>query len=130
MVRKQTLTFLWIIMLVTGCDLVDHRAYHDPVLKLQKEDYEKMTRAPECQKVKPAFQPKPPPSAPTLTPAMKKRISLTLSETVPFMDVLKEAGRQAKVGIAFSPKMNIDPGGITYSTYDMPFINVIKDICN
>lgn len=129
MVVKKKLPFLLILALLTGCDLMDHRAYHDPVLKLQKEDYEKITHSPVIQKPKPIFQPKPLPKVPSLTPAMKKRISLTLSETVPFTDILKEVGRQAKVGIALSPKLNLDQGGITYSTYDMPFIDVVKDIC-
>jgi len=74
MVRKQTLTFLWILMLLTGCDLINHRVYHDPVLKLQKEDYEKITQSPEVQKVKSAFHSKPLATASVLTPAMKKRI--------------------------------------------------------
>jgi hypothetical protein len=58
-------------MFLPGCDLVEHRAYHDPVLKLQKEDYEKITQAPEAQKVEPVFHPKSSATVPALTPAMK-----------------------------------------------------------
>jgi len=34
------------------------------------------------------------------------------------------------IGIALSPNLNLDQGRITYSVYDMPFIDVVKDVCN
>ncbi len=114
-----------------GCDLVDHRQFHDPTLKLQKEDYERITKAPLVQKLPPLFRPscsthpKPPP----LTPAMQKDVSLTLQEGVSLKSVFMELGHQAGVGIALSPRVSSVNGSISYRAQKLPFINVIKDIC-
>jgi general secretion pathway protein D len=118
--------------LLGACDLIDHRYYHDPVLKLQKEDYEKMTKPPMLQKGISSYQPKLPllPKVATLTPGMKKEVSLTLHENVPLKDVLMELGRQAGVGMALSPHMASNKVGILYSVHHLPFIEVIKDICS
>lgn len=117
--------------LLVGCDLVEHRQFHDPILKLQKEDYEKITKPTLVKKENPPVSPQlqTPLTPPILTPAMKKEVSLSLSESIPLKEVLMELGRQAGVGIALSPKMNLEKTGIFYSASRVPFIDVVKDIC-
>lgn len=120
------------ILSLAGCDLIDHRAYHDPNLKLQKEDYEKLITPPLLQKAPPPFYPKPQPlsKSPPLTAGMGKKISVTVQENVPLKRVLIELGRQTGVGMALSPQIDFQETGICYSAYHSPFIQVIKDICN
>lgn len=118
-------------ILLEGCDLADHRQFHDPALKLQKEDYEKITKAPCVQRHLPPFRAPctSPPQVPLLTAAMKKEVSLSLQESISLKSVFMELGRQVGVGIALSPRVSSIKGGITYRAQKLPFINVIKDIC-
>ncbi len=116
--------------LLSSCSLVDHRYYHDPALKLQKEDYEKITKPAKTQKPVLPFHPKISslPAPATLTSSMKKEVSLTLHENVPLREVLMELGRQAGVGMAISSRM-ASKAGILYNAHHIPFIDAIKDIC-
>lgn len=119
------------IIFLSGCDLIDHRSYHDPHLKLQKEDYEKLFTPPLVQKATQPFCPKSQPLSqiPLLTHEMNKKVSITVQENIPLKTVLIELARQTGVGIALSPQLSSETTGISYSTYYTPFIQVIKDIC-
>lgn len=132
MIDKRFLLVGGLLSFLGGCDLVEHRQFHDPALKLQKEDYEKITKAPCPQRCVPSFRPKcvPLSQTPCLTPAMRKEVSLTLCETTSLKSVFMELGRQVGVGIGLSPEMACERGGISYSAHKMPFIEVIKDICS
>ncbi len=128
---KHWLLVLCLSSLVSACDLIDHRYYHDPILKLQQEDYEKITKPPLVKTIIPPFRPKAPSfiKTPILTPSMKKKVSLTIHEQVSLKDVLMELGRQAGVGIAISPQIISEKMKLFYSVYQIPFIEVIKDVC-
>lgn len=122
---------LWGMLSLTGCDLINHRTYHDPNLKLQKEDYEKLNTSPLLQKIPPPFCPKPQSlsKGPPLTAEMGKKVSVTVQENIPLKTVFVELGRQTGVGIALSPQIDFQRTGINYSASHTPFIQVIKDIC-
>lgn len=131
--RFYTLGVLFLSsMALSSCDLVDHRAYHDPVLQLQKEDYAEVTQTPEAEKIIPAFVPKPQDNLapPPLTPQMKKPVSLSIQENTPLRDVFSELSKQAGVGLALSPELGNGGAGLMYSVKDQPFIQVIKDLCD
>ncbi|OJW51195.1 MAG: hypothetical protein BGO67_12805 [Alphaproteobacteria bacterium 41-28] len=132
MLGKRLLLVTGLLNLLGGCDLIDHRYYHDPCLKLQKEDYEKMTKPPPYHKEISSFQPKLSalPKAASLTPGMRKEVSLTLHENMCFKTVLMELGHQAGVGMALSSQIASEKIGILYSAHHLPFIDVIKDICS
>ncbi len=129
-IRKIWLSGL--LSFLSACDLVEHRQFHDPALKLQKQDYENMTKAPEVQKAIPPFCPKTPllPLVPVLTPSMTKPVSLSVYENVSLKEVLLELGYQAGVGLALSPQLDSEKVGIIYSVTHTSFIEVIKDICS
>ena len=114
-----------------GCDFVEHYQFHDAALKFQKEDFEKITTPPVPAHPPPSFQPLYPccPPAPLLTADMKKNVSLTVHEGILLKDVFLELGQQTGVGIALSPQTSALVQGITYKANKMPFIEVIKDIC-
>jgi len=126
----KRLLFFCILIILSGCDLIEHRQFHDPSLKLQKEDYEKITK-PNLQIQRPSFHPKPQPTSkpPPLTPNMEKKVSLSLSESIPLKEALMELGRKAGVGMVLSPQIMLDSGGIFYHVHQTPFMDVIKDIC-
>lgn len=122
---------LWGAIFLSGCDLADHRAYHDPHLKLQQQDYEKLYTPPTSQKTHRPFCPQvsTPSKEPLLTPEMKKKVSLTVQENIPLKTVFIELARQTGVGLALSPQINSQKAGISYSTYHTPFMQVIQDLC-
>jgi len=130
--KKRIFWLSGLLSLLSACDLVEHRQFHDPALKLQKQDYENMTKAPEIQKAIPPFCPKTPlpPLAPILTPSMAKPVSLSVYENVSLKEVLMELGYQAGVGLALSPQLGSEKVGIIYSVTHTSFIEVIKDICS
>lgn len=122
---------LWGMVVLTGCDLVDHRTYHDPQLKLQKEDYEKLFSSPLPSKAPRPFCPNFPPTSktPVLTPEMNKKVSLDVQDSLPLKAVFIELGHQTGVGIALNPQMNAKETGVIYSAHQTPFIDVIQDLC-
>ncbi len=132
MIGKRFLFVVGVSSFLGGCDLVEHRQFHDPALKLQKEDYEKMTKVPFPQPCRPSFRPKcfSTGKTPPLPPAMRKEVSLTLQEGACLKSVFMELGHQAGVSMGLSPHMNTERGGLSYSAHKMPFIDVIKDLCS
>ncbi len=75
---------------LNSCDLIEHRKYHDPSLKLTSEDYQSLTKAPSVAETPPPFKPEPKrvPQKPILTRQMKTPVSLTLQDNAPLTDVL------------------------------------------
>jgi general secretion pathway protein D len=110
---------------------MDHHAYHDPALKLQQDDYKRLFSPPLPQKAPPSFCPKRQTisTAPPLLPEMKKKVSLTIQDTLSLKTVLMELAHQTGVGIALHPQMTSTLSGIHYRTSQTPFIDVIQDIC-
>jgi len=124
-----------ILICLPGCSLMEHRAFHDPALRLQKEDYEAITQPPKTQKKAPAYCPKQQQQQPTckkpiLTPAMKKKVTLALQENVSLKDILIELGRQTGVGIALGKTFDASSPGVFYTANDTSFIEVIQDLCS
>lgn len=128
MIKKNVIFIGVFLQLLSGCDLVEHRQFHDPALKLQKEDYEKITKAPLSQKCIPSFRSKcfSYPKASPLTPSMRKEVSTTLHEGVPLKSVFMELGRQVGVGIGLSLEMACERGGISYSAHKCPLLRLLK----
>lgn len=131
MFKKQKLFLLWLLSLLAACDLIDHRQYHDPALKLQKEDYEKITLPPSVQKSFVPFQPRASLALqkPTLTPEMKKKVTLVLHENLLLKDIFLELGRQAGVGMALNSSLAHTKAGVIYSAHQLSFITIIRDLC-
>lgn len=131
MIKKRWVLVLSGFVALGGCELIDHRRYHDPNLKLQKEDYEKLSMPPVTQKNSQSFLPKLPllVKKPLLTAEMNRKVSITLQDNIPLKTALIELGRQTGVGIALSPHINAKATGLSYSAYHAPFIHVLKDIC-
>lgn len=131
---KRTKIGLILILfgLLCGCEFSGHRVYHDPALKLQKEDYEKITKPPSEQVIIPSFCPKAIclPKAPPLTHAMKRKLSLSLQENIPLKSAFIEIGRQAGVGIVLSPKMAQENMALVYDAQEAMFIDIIGDLCS
>lgn len=132
MIKKRWILCLGGLFCLTGCEFLEHRRYHDPNLKLQKEDYENLLTHPLIQEPPPSFCPKPQavPQAPPLTAEMNKKVSVTLQENISLKTVLIELGRQTGVGMALSPQIDSQKAGIIYCAYHTPLIHVIKDICS
>ena len=131
MINNPARSLLIFLPFLTGCEFATHRQYHDPALKLQKEDYEHLKHAPLNQNSPPPFHPQPKTliKPPHLTPEMKRKVSLSVQENVSLKTVLIELGRQVSVGMAISPEINQQSLSISYSVYHTPFIQVIQDIC-
>lgn len=131
MIKKRGTLVLITLTLLTGCELIDHRLYHDPSLKLQAEEYKNLRKPPVAEKSHPPFCSKVQPlsKGPPITPEMKKKVSVILHENISLKSALTELGRQTGVGMALSPHTDFQKVNISYSAYNTPFIHVIKDIC-
>lgn len=125
---KQGISILSLIAFLTGCDLIHHRQFHDPSLKLQKEDYENLMKPPPLPRERKPFKPKDV-QEPKLNPSLLKPVSLSLHESTPLKHVFFELGRQAGVGIGLSSDISQGGVGILYSVHQLPFIDVVKDLC-
>ncbi|MEB3701791.1 Type II and III secretion system protein [Candidatus Bealeia paramacronuclearis] len=131
MKKLSRLFGMFSLCILSSCDLIEHREYHDPGLKLRAEDYKTITKEPVSPQVIPEFKPQPKAlkPKPVLTPEMKKPVSLIIQDNVPLKEILLELSRQAGVGLALSPGISGKAEGITYSAQKQPFIEVIRDLC-
>jgi len=118
-----------LLLILTGCDFSAHRTFHDPHLKLRREDYDKLTQHPIAQKRTPSFRPPSPPlpREPRLTAAMQKKVTLSLRGETPLAHILMELGHQAGVGIAYTPAA--EHNKLIYSAHEIPLIEIIRDLC-
>ena len=119
-----------IILCLAGCDLLNHRKYHDSDLSLQKEDYQRISKPPCGIKNPPPFHPRyREKKSPILPSSMKKRISISFQESAPLKSIFVELARQAGVGMALKNGPEFENSDLIYSAQNIPFIEVIKDIC-
>jgi MSHA type pilus biogenesis protein MshL len=75
----------------------------------------------------PPYKPPPKPPAPQPTLAMKKRVSLALTEALPIKQVFWELSRQTGVDLQLDPKIE---GKLVFSAKDRPFLEVIDHLCH
>jgi MSHA type pilus biogenesis protein MshL len=109
----------------TGCKWEEAHTYHDPALKMKREDYERLL----------SQKPSTPPTTP-LKPhvdqedrwpkAYDKRVTLTTLEAIPLKDVFYSLAQQAHVNIVLDPAIQ---GGATLHLKNLPLKDVIQDIC-
>lgn len=91
MVKSDKLIGLCGVLLLIGCDLMEHRTYHDPQLHLQKEDYKNLTHPPQNIKPPLSFYPKASiQKKESLMPEMTKKISVVFHENIPLKRILIE----------------------------------------
>ncbi len=102
--------------------------YHDPALKMSKDQYEKILTGQE-EFANPPPKPLARPSANQYqTPSkMQRRISVAITPEVPLKEVFMEMAQQARINIAVDPKVK---GGILYQSHDQPFFEVVEEICD
>lgn len=114
-----------LLLLLCGCEVVEHYGYQDPSLKLRKEQYEALLTSPTEQSDPPPLN-FPPALSPTIPSEFLHPISLTMTEKVPLKDVLTEMACQAKVNLILDPQIQ---GSLHFHAYNQPFIEVIQHIC-
>lgn len=74
----------------------------------------------------PIFKPQSLPAAPQPTQAMKKRVSLTLTEATPIKEIFWELSRQTGVDLQLDPKIE---GTLVFSTKNRSFLEVTSHLC-
>ena len=126
------MSFKYFIVLVltiflSACNLL-HDQHHDNSVNLQKHDYEQHLTQPQPEIFRPETKIIVPPVIikETLSPAMMKRVSLTVSQELPLKEIFLTLARQADVNIVIDPRVQ---GGITFFGKDRRFVDIIKDIC-
>lgn len=107
----------------------------DPAAGLTRDDYLALrhrqemadTNSPSSQTAPPipdmATEVIPPPPP---VPGNGKRVSVTVTDSVPVRDVLIELAREAKVNLELDPRIQ---GGVIFSAHNQPFDQVLKRIC-
>ncbi len=66
------------------------------------------------------------PPPPPMPAGSDRRVSVTVTDTVPLRDVLIELARDAKVNLELDPRIQ---GGVIFTAYNQPFNEVLKRIC-
>jgi len=103
-------------------------ASNSPQETLEPFDLQILKKAPEkSQFSTKGFVKKQKKSSPFIPAAMKKCVSITITEEVPLKDALIELARQVEINLQLDPKIT---GRIFFSATRRPFIDVIKDICD
>lgn len=124
----QNIIFLFLVLFITGCDLIYHRQFHDPSLQLQQKDYENLLKPPPCLKPDKSFLPKKS-VPPKMSSEFLKPVSLAVSEGAPLREVLIELGQQSGIGIGLKSEVLNENIGIYYQASGTPFLDVLKDLC-
>lgn len=119
---------------LAGCDALSNGSEIDPAGHLNRSDYLALRHredlanetphdvvAPPIPEMSADITPPPPP-----VPGNGKRVSVTVTDTVPVRDVLLELAREAKVNLELDPRIS---GGIIFSAHNQPFDQVLKRIC-
>ncbi len=103
-------------------------SFHDPDLKLQREDYEKIIKAPVPQNTFLPFAQKYPSCLRylSLTASMRKRGIPYPSRTDPFEKCFYGVGSPGRGGYGVESTIGAGNVGVSYSAHKVPFIEVIK----
>ena len=118
-------------LFLSGCETGRFGDYYDTDAGLSREDYRTGLAAQP-----PEVPPEPPPipelqsviSIPELViPAAARRVTVAVTETTPFKDILIEMARQAQVDLELDPRIE---GGIIFSAYQRPFQEVVQRIAD
>lgn len=125
--------FIYVCFLgLSGCDLIEHRRFHDTELHLTEEDYLNINKQKVEKKLQHKFKSPAKPTAqkPCLTNEMKKTINIKVCEGTPLRGILQEMSHQTGVGMIQSPRLSNDTGDIYYTASKVPFIEVLQDLCS
>lgn len=118
-------------LFLSGCETDRFGNYYDTDAELSREDYRTGLAAQP-----PEVPPEPPPipelqsviGIPELAiPAAARRVTVAVTETTPFKDILVEMARQAQVDLELDPRIE---GGIIFSAYQRPFQEVVQRIAD
>lgn len=120
----RVLPFYIICLILTSCRTTSDRSQE----ALDRLHIQALKGAPEKSQLPPKvfYKKKRQPSAP-IPVAMKKHVSVIITEEVPLRDAFIELARQAKVDLQLGCK-TIER--IIFSANNRPFIEVVKDICD
>lgn len=119
--RRLLNVFLSLLTCVTVSGCLSHLKYHDPDLKLSKEQARGIY-TPPTQSV-------PKGTHTTVRPQTGNTpLSVTLSPNTPLRDVLWTLGEQADMNIVLDPKVT-PLKGINYKACKQPFFQIIDHIC-
>jgi MSHA type pilus biogenesis protein MshL len=122
--KNRPWLLVMIVAMLTGCELLEHRNFHDPHLKILAENPPLFTNSVDEQETTRDI-----PTEPKPTEAMKLPVTLSVSPGLSLQDICYELSLQTGVDLAFSPHMEGRPAGVVYSAKDKPVIKVIEDLC-
>lgn len=121
------LTFIGISFFLISCRTTSDR----PAGVLDRSHLRDLKNAPEMS-TKPVVGPskvyrkKPKEISPLVPPAMKKCVSVVLTEDVPLKEALLELARQVQVDLQLDVKI---AERVIFSAHHRPFIEIVQDIC-
>jgi len=109
-----------------ACKMSEYYSPYDKVTKLHPSEYEsKLIEESSVQKSTyiPIVSKK---TNENIPPALKKKVTLSITETIKLKDIFMQIAHQAKVDIALDPLIK---GGINFQVYNKEVIEVIREIC-
>jgi general secretion pathway protein D len=129
----HALSSVFLIITLASCDSELSKDQIDPAGGLTRKDYLAMRHRQDA--ALPNFDetapPIPTPPMETAAPppphlGHNKRVSVTVTDSVPVRDVLIELARKANVNLELDPRVQ---GGVIFSAHDQPFDKVLERIC-
>lgn len=131
--RWLGITFLGsLVLILGGCENQDGWKYHDPTLKMQKEDYETLTKAPESpEQIRPLKPVSPKQSyvkaQKSLPASFNKEVSLTVTKAVPLRDLFMMLAQKVGANIIVDP--NIEGGATIHATVQKAG-EILRGLCD
>lgn len=123
---RQYFVPLITFLAVSACQTAERYSQYDKVTKLHPYEYENKLiqefSQPEIKHT--SILPKK--TDKNVPPSLKKKITLSTTETVELKDIFMQIAQQAKVDIALDPLIK---GGINFQIYNKEVIEVVGEIC-
>jgi general secretion pathway protein D len=120
--------FFIAVFFLTGCKSVENYNYHDPFLKIKKEDYkDKLFKSDHIAENKPQILSQKKIKEEIIPASFKQHVSLVSTDSVPLKEIFLQLGRQTKINILISPHVK---GGLNFHVRNKPLIEAIKEICS
>jgi len=110
-----------------ACSHGDHQRFHDPYLKMLKEEYETKLMASRGNSFRVPVKKKTSIDTPEPLPScFYKRISLSTSGSVPLKEIFLSLGQQSQANFVISPAVE---GSAVIHVSNRPLIELIQDLC-
>lgn len=118
---------LIVLVILPACKMPERYSHYDKITKLRPDDYERKLMPEFSQQKSNRLSVSPQKAIETIPSSLKRKITLSITETVQLKDIFMQIAQQAKIDIALDPLIK---GGINFQVYNKEVIEVVREICS